>query len=244
MAKFSVVRVPNLGALLKVDSGISKEAAEAVGDAASLPVMEVVRQTAHTHYSNMIAEIGRKLGGSGMPLPTAGGSRTLSFGLPSGAVTRITTESWAPLTEKYRRRAPKSFKFWHKEGRLYGAYQTQVRGTGDVDIQELKARRNHHKGRVNVSYLLQFSELPFPFNNAIAKPFMAQVRGVGIRDYTQPTDYEGNVTGIALRSGLGRAIFPESSPKGSRMRRPFLRQAASAMGRFVRKDISSKLRKI
>lgn len=244
MARFKVLDVPNIGRLLRLDSGVNKEIAEAAGEPASRAVLPVVKQAANENYSNLIAEIGRKLAGSGMPLPTSSGARSLSIGLPGGSVGRVRTANWPALTEDYRKRSPKSFSFWKKEGRLSNAYTAQVSGTANVQIQEETAKRSHHKGRVNVRYLMKFSSLPFPFQSALASPFVTAFEGFAIRDTDQPEAVVVDGVTITpsqqLRLGLGRAIFPESGE----YKRPFLRKSAAYLGAYMRKDLTKKLRKI
>jgi len=228
--------------LLRFKGGLPREVINIAGNEGSRLVGSILQKQTTMHYENLIKEVGRKLKGSGMPSATASGGQTISFGTIGGKVGTIRTVPWKPLTEPYRKRRPKSFKMWRKEGRLFGAYNTFIAGRGSVAVQEETTKRNHHKNKVNLQFLLQFSPMPFPFNKAVSQPFVRteeffSLEGVefhAMQDMTQPID----------RLGLGRARFPEYDTARPNASRPFLRRMSMKLGQEMHKDILRKLRKI
>ena len=241
MAKFEVVRLPDIQDLLRLRAGLPKELVVAVGDQVSSSVTEKVKNIANAHYNNLFREIGFKLRGLGMPLGTSSGVRRLSVGLPGGKTVGVTTVSWPALTDRYRKQEKKSITFWRKQEALDEAYRVQVRKNAKVEVQEEKAKRNHHKGRINVQLLMQFSEVPFPFDVAIVLPFINMMKEYPPGDIFT-TQIPGILKPVYNRSSLAEAQFPEFNQNA--VSRPFLRRVAGVLGKNLRRDVVVKLRKL
>ena len=87
---------------------------------------------------------------------------------------------------------------------------------------------------MNLQFLLNFPNLPHPFNLAVNQPFVMGEPHVPLRDLTQSLD----------RRGIGRARFPEDDRARPDASRPFLRKMSAALGTYMRSEIASKLRNI
>jgi hypothetical protein len=241
MAKFSVVRLDDLQGMLRLKAGLPKEVVRQVGDVIGPGIAEKVEKIANAHYENLFREIGFKLKGLGMPLATTSGTHRLSFGVVGGNVKAITTSAWPALTDPYRKRKVKSLTFWRKQGDLDRAYQAQVRKNAKVEVHEEKAKRNHHKNRVNIQLLMKFSKVPFPFDTAVSEPFIEMNRRFPPGDIFT-IQLPGRFKPSYNRSSLARAQFPEYNQNA--VSRPFLRRMAAFLGKDMRRDMVVKLRKL
>jgi hypothetical protein len=234
MAKIRIVSLAGLD-VLQIDSGVRRQIERETADTVAKTVAKRLEAIAQGHHNNLINEMRLKLRGLGMPVNTfLGGSKSLSVGTVSGKLLNIKTDYWKPLTKRYQNRAPVNLTFWRKESRLVGAFSTMMRGLGPVRAQELKAKRNHHKGRVNTVTVLKFPLLNFPFERGVSLPFLTGSERISMVDPSQPIN----------RKGLGRARFAEQNDTFPDRERPFMRRMSAFLGKAMRKDITSKLRKL
>ena len=242
MAKFSLVgQIPDL---IEFKGSVPREIVEATSDTAVNLVLSKIRPIATKHYQNAIREVGRKLNGLGMPQNIhSSGTRTLSIGTAGGDIVKVTTKPWRRLDynhdkeRRYELRPPLSLWFWQKYGMenesfsLSNAYNREVIGKGVVRVLEGgKAKRNHHKGRINTVVSLEFKPLPKPFETMITHAF-AQVN--------EKVPMESRSLSSS-RKGLHRARWAEDRIIG----RPFIKRVSAQLGSLMRKEVIQKLRNL
>jgi len=220
MARVTDLRIDTFRqTLFQIDKGMSRQ----LGDQAVPLVRKRIEEKAQAEYTNLMTNLRMKLAPFGMAGGTGqSGVQRLSFFRTLGGQGQITTNKWKKLNDKYRKREPRSFRFWHKEGKLFNAWTRMRRPT--VVVQEVKAARNHHKGRINTRFLLKFGRLP---------PALTRLRILDSFINASEAQYTTNafVRGGA-RQGLGRALFPERDGD-----RPWMRRMAAALGKDLRKNL-------
>ena len=227
-------------ALLSLFGSVSKEMVEAVSDPAVAVARRAMEPIVQNHYDNVVNEIGRKLRGLGMPQNVDGaGVHRLGYGTANGGLGQIVTQHWDALRKRYAGRSPNSLWFWQKQGlnadpmSLSYAYTSKIKGKQKASVwAEHKSKRNHHKGRINVTMTLWFQQLPPPFDSAITKAFAGATEDVGMAP----------PTGGAGRKQLERARWAEV--EGGYRNRPFIRRMSAAMGKEMHKDLAKKLRNL
>jgi hypothetical protein len=218
MAKITDIRLDRFRQpLFQIDKSMARE----LGDTAVPLARKRVEEKAQAEYTNLMTNLRMKLAPGGMAGGiSSSGSRRLSFFRTLSGEGHIVTQSWKKLDEKYRKREPASFRFWYKEGKLFGAWARMRRPT--VVVQELKASRNHHKGRINTRFQLRFGRLP---------PVLTRMKILDsfIKASEASYTYQGRA---GARQGLGRALFPERDGD-----RPWMRRMAAALGKDLRKNL-------
>jgi len=244
MAKFTSLGKLNL---IEFKGSVPREVVEATSDTAVNLVLSKVRPLATAHYQNAVAEIGRKLNGLGMAQNVrSSGPRSLSMGTASGDVDKILTVPWKRLDwnrkkdatyQSYESRPPLSLWFWQKRGMeslpgsLSPAYQQKVAGRAVVRVLEYgKAKRNHHKGRINTRISFEFKSLAAPFASMITNAFAQANEKVPLDSRSLSSS----------RKGLHRARWAEDRTVG----RPFIRRMSAHLGVLMRKDVIEKLRNL
>lgn len=230
MANFTLVQDYKF---LEVKQAVRADLAEFSSDVAVKMVMNVSRPIIKEHYANAIKQVALKLRGNGMPASVQdSGIKSITIGKADGGTTTFKTKRWQALGDRYRRKEIKSTKFWHKQDILSPAFDSVAEKDYEVLLLEDKSTRNHHKNRINTTFIISLEALPFPFERGVTLPFLRGIPADTMRDDSETID----------RDGLGRARFAEQARRGKG--RPFLRKMSAYLGIQMRSAITKKLRKL
>ena len=218
MARVTDIRLDNFRqTLFQIDKSMARKLA----DQAIPLARKRIEDKAQAEYTNLMTNLRMKLSPGGMAGGIdKGGPRRLSFFRTLGGEGHIVTANWKKLDEKYRKREPASFRFWYKEGKLFRAWIRMRRPV--VVVEELKANRSHHKGRINTRFTVRFGNLP---------PVLRRMKILDsfVNASQASYSYQGRA---GARQGLGRALFPERDED-----RPWMRRMAAALGKDLRKNL-------